>query len=221
MKIEDAETRFKDIEQTESVAVDAISAITRAIVQGVFKDGYKADTEHLDEIERKLEEENKALEESYKDLAPVIEAKCKKLDDEAVDLMAEGKKDESAAKTEEAQKIRQKLADIRQKIEENSENLDSIPEEKADHARQLFQDAWPLIVHACLSVEEALVDSLEKIWAGAIDLNTETQDYWRGDKHFQRNMLGLHYKNQMVPSELPGSDKDLSRRFDAFFYPGR
>ena len=202
MKIEDAETRFKDIEQTESVAVDAISAITRAIVQGIYQDRYKADTAHLDKREQELEEENKALKESYDDLLPVIEARIEKLHIEAVNLMAEPKKEEAAEKTAEADKLRQKLTDILQKIEENDEILDSIPEEKADRARQLFQDAWPLIVHACLSVEEALVDSLEKIWAGAIDLNTETQDYWRGDKHFQRNMLGLHYKNQMVPSRI-------------------
>jgi len=34
------------------------------------------------------------------------------------------------------------------------------------------------------------------------------------------NLVGLHHKNMLTANEMPGSDKDLSRRLDVWFWPG-
>lgn len=208
----------EEIEKFAAEEVDkvknAVRALQEALIQGALTTEYQARTRPLDEEFEGLAVEDRRLRAALADLTPVVEAREKVCEQEALKLMAEGKKDKSAAKSEEGRSAGQPLQEMRDKIQNCQARMEVIMEEKLHVAHRVFGEVFPYIPEATHAVIEATVDLLDGIWAGILAYERDTNT---GEGVYR--LVRSYHKDQLAPTDF--GQRALSQKVDSWFSPRR
>jgi seryl-tRNA synthetase len=216
---EDAERGFTDADPIEQAVKEqvlvvrgSVKELARVLLEVSLNQAYQAGVAPLDKESSKLWKEVESLRKAHRELSPRIEARSRLLSHEVDACVASGDDAGAVSKRTQLEEEEKGLTELGDKINSLSSRIHSITQEKQQIAVETFERAFPEFPKATFGLIEAVVDLLDALKEGLFAY-TQANDISGSFRPF--HVTGL------TPNELPGSNRQLSRRVDAWFAPKR
>jgi hypothetical protein len=195
-------------EQVEVVRA-AVRELQRVLLENSLMQAYREAAAPLDAEAAHLITQIQTLSKSRDELTPRLEARRRLLATEVDVCIAAGNDDEAAGKRAQVEEEEKRLSELGERIGRDAGRLQAIGAEKSRAAVQIFEAAYPEFRVASFAMIEGLLDLLDGLKKGLFDYTTATGI--SGDP--DRLPKSYHIQN-LLPNELPGSDRQLSGRVD-------
>jgi seryl-tRNA synthetase len=203
-------------EQIETVR-EAVKELQRVLLDTSLTEAFQSVAAPLDAEAAHLITEIQTLSKSRDELTPRLAARRRLLAIEIDQCIAAGNDAEAAAKRSQAEEEEKRLRDLGEKINQYGDRCAAIGAQKSRLAKEIFESAYSLFPVATFSLLGATVDLLDGLKQGMFDYAESTGI--SGD--FPNQLPKSYHIGNLCPTELPGSDRVLSRRIDNWFGPAR
>jgi DNA-binding FrmR family transcriptional regulator len=206
-----------EIREQIGIVREAVRELQRVLLETSLMEEYRKAAAPLNEEDANLTAEIQALSSARDALRPRVEAMQRLSTIRVDECLAVGDHQGAAAKRAEVEELAKSLRDLGERIGRDTGRLQAIDGEKRRLAKEIFEAAYPQFPLATFSLLGAMVDLLDALKQGMFDYTQATGI----SGSFPDQLPKSYHIGNLTPNELPGSDRQLSRRLDSWFGPAR
>jgi hypothetical protein len=202
-------------EQVQTVC-GAVRELARVLL-ACLNDRYRETTASLEQESSALWNELSLLQKSYEELRPRLEAQHRVTERQIDECLASGDDRGAAAKRAQIEEEQNRLTQLAGKIAAHRARMHAIPGEMRRIAGEVLADVYELFPLASFSLIAATLDLLDGLRDGLFRFAESVP----GQEDPVSPLIRRFYFERLLPTTMPGSNAELSRRVDRWFGPAR
>jgi DNA-binding FrmR family transcriptional regulator len=205
------------VEEQIATVRGAVGELQQVLLKSALMEAYQKGVAPLNEEDANLAGEIEGLESAHSQLKPRLESRHRLLAIEVDQCIVAGDAEGAAVKLAQVEAEEKRLHDLGNEIDRYRARRSAITEEKRGLGKQIFESAYPEFPRATFAMIEATIDLLEGLKKGLFDYVQATDIVG----NFPYMLPKQYHLDNLLPSEMPGSDRLLFRRVLAIFGPQR